>query len=71
MEIKSDFNFNNGDGIKIFIPEMEKYDKCTSILDEHNVPYHTYTSEARKIWAIFEGIVEDISTEDITEKIQE
>ncbi|KAG5877711.1 hypothetical protein JTB14_026704 [Gonioctena quinquepunctata] len=56
----------------MILPTMESYNKCTNILEQHKVQYHTFrTPESREIRAIFKGIAENIELATIEEELQD
>ncbi|KAG5867374.1 hypothetical protein JTB14_008490 [Gonioctena quinquepunctata] len=70
--IKTVKNFNTRDGIRMILPTMEMYNKCTDILDQQKVQYHTFsTPQNREIRAIFKGVAEDIEPVTIAEELQD
>ncbi|KAG5871929.1 hypothetical protein JTB14_022404 [Gonioctena quinquepunctata] len=72
LGIKSIKNYNTRDGIRMMLPNMETYDKCTLTLDQHKVQYHTFKSpQNREIRAIFKGIAEDIDQTMIEKELKD
>ncbi|KAG5888999.1 hypothetical protein JTB14_033929 [Gonioctena quinquepunctata] len=54
LNLKSDQNFNDKDGIKMIYNEMEKYEKCLKTLEQHKIQYFTFKKKSGKeIRAIF------------------
>ncbi|KAG5868858.1 hypothetical protein JTB14_011686 [Gonioctena quinquepunctata] len=65
--LKSDKNFNDKDGIKIIFSEMGTYEKCLQTMEQHKIDHSTFKKKSsNEIRAIFEGVAEDFSIEDIT-----
>ncbi|KAG5883877.1 hypothetical protein JTB14_007766 [Gonioctena quinquepunctata] len=70
--IKTVENFNTRDGIRIILPSMDMFNKCTGILDQQKVQYHTFnTPQNREIRAIFKGVAEDIEPVTIAKELQD
>ncbi|KAG5863857.1 hypothetical protein JTB14_031610 [Gonioctena quinquepunctata] len=40
--MNSEKNVNTRDGIRMILPSMEIYNKCTSTLDQYKIQYHTF-----------------------------
>ncbi|KAG5893510.1 hypothetical protein JTB14_031653 [Gonioctena quinquepunctata] len=56
---------------KVQDAEMEKYEKCLLVLDQHKVPYHTYNKvEARNSSPIFKGVAEDSAPTKIANELK-
>ncbi|KAG5898506.1 hypothetical protein JTB14_038460 [Gonioctena quinquepunctata] len=71
LNLKSENNFNDRNGIKVIYNEMEAYQKCLKTLEQYKIQHSTFrTKTDREIRAIFKGVVEDFSTEDITEDLR-
>ncbi|KAG5884674.1 hypothetical protein JTB14_010593 [Gonioctena quinquepunctata] len=50
-------------------PSMENYNKCLDILEEKNIQFHTFnTNKSKEIRAIFKGVVETITEDDIAKE---
>ncbi|KAG5863867.1 hypothetical protein JTB14_031620 [Gonioctena quinquepunctata] len=71
LNLKSDKNFNDHDGIKVFYNNMETYQKCLEQLEHHKIEYFTFkTNTEKEIRAIFKGVTEDFSIDDITKDLR-
>ncbi|KAG5897887.1 hypothetical protein JTB14_000767 [Gonioctena quinquepunctata] len=67
----SDKNFNDKDGIKMIFNEMTTFEKCLQTLGQHKIDHFTFNKEkGSEIRAIFEGVAEDFSIEDITNDLK-
>ncbi|KAG5890368.1 hypothetical protein JTB14_010869 [Gonioctena quinquepunctata] len=50
--------------------DIDKYDKCSTILNQHKVSYHTFNrKEPREIRAIFEGVAVERPAQDIHKEL--
>ncbi|KAG5861335.1 hypothetical protein JTB14_025211 [Gonioctena quinquepunctata] len=71
LNLKSDKNFNDHDGIKVFYNNMETYKKCLEQLEHHKIEYFTFkTNTGKEMRAIFKGVTEDFSIDDITKDLR-
>ncbi|KAG5879701.1 hypothetical protein JTB14_006486 [Gonioctena quinquepunctata] len=71
LDLESDKNFNDQDGIKVFYNDMETYKKCLEQLEQHKIEYFTHkTNTEKEIRAIFKGVAEEFSIDDITKDLR-
>ncbi|KAG5862495.1 hypothetical protein JTB14_036194 [Gonioctena quinquepunctata] len=59
-------SYNNKDGIKMIFNEMTTFEKCLVTLGQHKIEYYTFKKKGIEIRAIFKGVAEEFSIEDIT-----
>ncbi|KAG5863864.1 hypothetical protein JTB14_031617 [Gonioctena quinquepunctata] len=68
---KPDRSFNDKDGIKMVFSKTETFDKCLQTLGHHKIDHFTFNKKnGNGIRAIFKGVAEEFSVEDITNDLK-
>ncbi|KAG5863865.1 hypothetical protein JTB14_031618 [Gonioctena quinquepunctata] len=67
----SDKNFNDKDRIKMIFSETKTFEKCLQTLGQHKIDHFTFSKKnGSEIRAIFKGVAEEFSVEDITNDLK-